>query len=290
VLALGWRVAGRPYGPLDLELIEASAAMAGTALRNTELQGRAHDIGRRQRLALEELAELNQIKTQLVANLNHELRTPLAVMMASLDCLAGHPASDEQIHTLVQYAQKGAQNLSRVVQQLLNFSDGARKQIVVNLVEQDLSIFLADFVGERRPGVSSGLRELQFDGPRGTLPASFDPTLLRQVLDELVDNAAKFTPPGSTIRVALLDHLEDGTGWRRIEVRDNGPGIAIEQQPRLFEEFRQADGSATRTVGGLGLGLSVARRLVEAMGGKIVMASGPGEGASFAIMLKPQSP
>jgi len=285
VLVLGWRVGGKPYGPLDLELIDASAAMAAMALKNAELQGVASDVGRRQRAALEDLAELDRMKSQLVDNLSHELQTPVAIMQASLECLDLLALENPQAGTLIRAARSGATNLGRVIKQLLTFSEGARRELQVKLVERDLVAIVAGVVEERRPGVSAGRRELRFDAPATPLAARFDPARLSQVLDELIDNAVKFTPPGSAIRISLGDHLDAGVTWRKIEVRDNGPGIAEEQLPHLFTEFRQVDGSATRMVGGLGLGLAVARKLVEAMGGRISVSSAPSPGATFTILL-----
>ena len=126
---------------------------------------------------------------------------------------------------------------------------------------------------------------MTFREPQGKRPAIFDGVLLNHVLNELIDNAVKFTAPGAHIQVTLSDHVEHGSSWRRIEIRDDGPGIAAGHLPALFDEFRQGDGSATRAAGGLGIGLALARRLMEAMSARITVESGPGEGTVFILLL-----
>jgi len=105
------------------------------------------------------------------------------------------------------------------------------------------------------------------------------------VLDELVDNAVKFTPEGSQIRVSLGDHVSESRPWLRIEVEDDGPGIPAEWLPNVFERFSQLDGSTTRPVGGLGIGLATAKTLAEAMGGRLMVDSAPDRGAVFSLLL-----
>lgn len=285
VVLLGPRLGRKPYGGFDLEMIRTSAAMAGLAIHNADLQARALESNRRQRLALQELAKLNTMKTEFVANLNHELRTPLSLVQASLECLTGAAPGSEQAKSLLELSQRGVQNLSRVIQQLLTFSDSSRRNLEVNPVEQDLEAYLAAFVEERRPGVSAGLRELIFQSSRDKRPAIIDGVLLNHVLNELIDNAVKFSAPGTHVQVSLADHVEHGSSWRRIEVRDDGPGIAPEYLPGLFDEFRQGDGSSTRAAGGLGIGLALARKLTESMSGRITVESVPGEGTVFVLLL-----
>lgn len=285
VLLLGPRLGRKAYGGFDLEMIQASAAMAGLAIHNADLQARALESSRRQRIALQELAKLDTMKSEFVANLNHELRTPLSLVQASLECLADAEPGSDQARSLLDLSQRGVQGLSRVIRQLLTFSDTSRRNLEVNASEQDAEAFLGTFIDERRPGVSAGLRELTFREPQSRRQAIFDGVLLNHVLNELIDNAVKFTAPGTHIHVELSDHVEHGNSWRKIEIRDDGPGISAEHLPGLFEEFRQGDGSSTRAAGGLGIGLALARRLMEAMSGRITVESVPGEGTTFVLFL-----
>jgi signal transduction histidine kinase len=153
-------------------------------------------------------------------------------------------------------------------------------------VEADLGEYLARYHEQRRPGVSAGLRELHLENEVGARRACFDPLRLRTVLDALVDNAVRFTPQGTNVRLELSDHLEGQEAWLRIGVRDDGYGIPSDRLPALFQTFRQGDGSMTREVGGLGMGLPNAQKLVEAMGGRLTVASEPGRGTLFSVLLR----
>jgi signal transduction histidine kinase len=106
-----------------------------------------------------------------------------------------------------------------------------------------------------------------------------------QVLDLLVENAVKFTPAGTPIALRVSGHVEDGRTWARIDVADHGPGIDPDDLARLFQPFRQADGSATRAVGGLGMGLATARRIADRMNALLVASSDPGSGTTFSLLL-----
>jgi signal transduction histidine kinase len=106
-----------------------------------------------------------------------------------------------------------------------------------------------------------------------------------QVVDAHVDNAVKFTPEGSRIDLSVTTAEREGRRWIRVDVADDGPGIATDHMSVLFESFSQVDGSATRKVGGMGLGLAVARQLAERMDGALTAASKPGQGSVFCLYL-----
>jgi signal transduction histidine kinase len=106
------------------------------------------------------------------------------------------------------------------------------------------------------------------------------------VLDALVDNAVKFTPPGSRITLRLDAHTQNRTRWVRVRVEEDGPGIPSDQLGNLFDPFWQLDGSSTKKFGGLGIGLAMARDLVDRMGGRLSVASEEGRGTTFTILLR----
>src|SRR5258706_9789953 len=135
------------------------------------------------------------------------------------------------------------------------------------------------------PGITAEPRERTLERAPRLPPARFDAARLRQVLDQLVDNTVKFTPPGTRIRLESHPLREAARDWVCIRVCDNGPGIPGEHLPHLFDAFRQLDGSMTRSVGGLGLGLALARQLVGAMGGQLEAESELGRGATFSVLL-----
>jgi signal transduction histidine kinase len=285
LVALGPRPGGRAYEALDLQVVEASLAIAAVAFRNASLHASLLETNRRLRAALEELRELDRPKTEFINNVNHELRTPLTVVLGSLDCLAQARFDSDASRQLLASATRSAMGLLTLVEKLLAFQSSARDGRPPNMVEGDPQSFLEFFYKERQPGVSAGLRELHFASDGTAQRARFDPQKLRQVMDELVDNAVKFTPQGSHVRLRLLSHIEGQCRWVRIDVEDDGPGIPVDRLPKLFKEFVQLDGSMTRQVGGLGLGLAAARTFVEAMGGRLTASSEPGCGATFTLLL-----
>jgi anti-anti-sigma factor len=117
------------------------------------------------------------------------------------------------------------------------------------------------------------------------LNARFDENQLRAILDALIENAVKFTPVGSKIRMHVREAMEDGERWARIDVEDDGPGIPSAQLPTLFEPFRQVDGSMTRKEGGMGIGLALALQLAEGLGGRLTAKSVEGGGSCFSLFL-----
>jgi signal transduction histidine kinase len=138
----------------------------------------------------------------------------------------------------------------------------------------------------RRPGIVARLREFEVDITPAFIKARADHKRLQQVLELLIDNAIKFTPHGTRIRLVVTPLLEKGESWVRIEVQDDGPGIAPQHLPSLFEPLRQIDGSTTRSVGGIGMGLALAREIVLRMGGRLEVESELGRGTRVRILLR----
>ena len=138
---------------------------------------------------------------------------------------------------------------------------------------------------EIMPIVVAYLREFTWSIEPGLPPVRFDRTRFMQVVEALVENATKFTPQGTLLRVVVRQVPDGARTAVAIEVTDSGPGIAPERLPHVFESFQQGDGSATRTIGGMGIGLSYSRQLVEAMGGRIEVRSELGRGTTFTISL-----
>lgn len=285
LVALGTPAGRRTYEALDLDILEASLAIAGVAIRNADLNGRILEANRRLRNANADLRELDHLKSEHFDRVNHDLRTPLAVVLGCLDCLGESGLSPEAGRQLVDSASRSAQKLLQMVEGLPTFSEASREGLALDLAEADVGSFLASYHQERRPGVSAGLRELNFASESTRSPARFDAHILRLVLDELVDNALKFTPRGSSIWLRLSHHVGEGGAWSRITVQDDGHGIPPDEVPQLFQAFRQIDGALTREAGGMGMGLAKAQKLVTAMGGRISVTSEPGRGSTFSVLL-----
>ncbi len=284
-LALGRRVGGEKYGVLDLEVIQASVNLLGAAIENNHLVNRVMENNRVLRQTNEKHEELDRLKSDFLRNLNHELKTPLTIMIAFLDSLLAQEAPDgaRRAH-LVQVREQSAK-LQGMLLNLLDFSRLLRHEFDLRLERTDAQILLQRYFRERRPGIASGLRELKLTTGAQVPPAICDAERIVRILDALVDNAAKFTPQGAQIHLRLDAVHERERDWVRIQVCDNGPGIPEDRLPVIFDSFRQGDGSATRAHGGIGIGLALAKKLVEEMAGSLAVESTIGKGTTFNVML-----
>jgi len=283
VIALGARLGGEPYSALEHEYLAAAAGMVGVALENARLYHQMAESNRQLRDTNERLAEVARLKSEFLATVNHELLTPLSVVMAYLDILRTPQTSDVTCDAVAK-ASNSAARLETLLHNLLDFSGLEERALRLEIAPHDLAALLHEYAEKRRPGVLNRLREFTLELEPELPPASCDARRLLQVIDALVDNAVKFTLPGSSIRLRAARCPGDGA-WIAIEVEDDGPGISADQLGTLFEPLRQIDGSTTREAGGLGLGLALARRLAEAMGGTLEARSEPGAGSIFALRL-----
>jgi signal transduction histidine kinase len=284
-IALGPRVGPGTYGSVELQGLQTSLGMVGVALHNTRLYNRLLENNRQLRLANDNLMELDRLKSEFLSNVNHELRTPLTVVIASLQIVLEHDAPDPQLAEFLTAALGEAQSLKGSLEKLLDLSDLRRNVVPFQFETGDVAAPLRSYYEERLPGVTQGLRELAFRATPDLPQARFDRHRMLQVVDALVDNAVKFTPEGSRIDLAVATAEREGRRWIRVDVADDGPGIATDHMSVLFESFSQVDGSATRKVGGMGLGLAVARQLAERMDGALTAASKPGQGSVFSLYL-----
>lgn len=284
-VALGERLDGTPYEPEDLEVLEAALGMVAVSLQNVRLYNQAREMNRRLRASNEYLTELDRLKNEFLSNVNHELRTPLAVVIGSLECVVTAEREDAAIQNLLTASLDQAKKLGALIENLLNFADAQNARLSLECLPGDAAAVARDCYDVRFPGVAAGLRELVFRSAPTLRLARFDRGRLLQILDELIDNAVKFTPSGSRIEIAVAHATEDGREWVQIEVTDNGPGIAPEAVRSLFHSFEQIDGSATRRVGGLGMGLAFAQRLAVCMDSRLTVASTLGKGTTFRLLL-----
>ncbi|MDA8124103.1 MAG: ATP-binding protein [Deltaproteobacteria bacterium] len=237
-------------------------------------------------LAMEAAQAANLAKSRFLANMSHEIRTPMNGTLGFLELLQGEPLTARQ-RTYVDMALSSGTTLLQLINDILDFSKIEAGKLVIAVTDLDLAGVVEEvcefFAGRARdkgielacyidPGVPSFLRG--------------DPVRLRQVLLNLLGNAVKFTAKGG-ISVSVVSSEEDERSiLLRFEVRDTGPGISPEHQTQIFQAFSQGDGSTTRRFGGTGLGLTIARQLVQLMGGEIGVKSVPGEGATFHFTVR----
>jgi PAS domain S-box-containing protein len=233
-------------------------------------------------LARQRAEEVARARSQLVANVSHEIRTPLNGLLGML-ALALDQAAEPALRERLELALQSARSLDRLFERLLDFSRPERAGLPATRREpfspRALLQASADQFAERaaarglRLGVQAGA-----DLPDRVLG---DPAHLGQALAELVDNAVRFTERGE-VRMSVTRAGSDSRGeLLRFEVADTGPGIPGDLLRAVFQPFFQADGSATRSVGGAGLGLALAARRVRELGGAIQVDSQPGRGSRF---------
>ncbi|HEY6221668.1 MAG TPA: GAF domain-containing sensor histidine kinase, partial [Candidatus Eisenbacteria bacterium] len=285
ILALGPRSDGAPYSDHDIRALQACLAIAGVAMQNEKFYGRILERNRELRMANERLKELDRLKSEFLSNVNHELRTPLTAIIASLDCVTRAEGDRAPGRELLEYASSQSRKLLSMIENVLTFSEAEHDSLRPDLAIGDVVAAVSDYYLERLPGVSSELREFTCVREATVLAAKFDEQLLRQLLDALVDNAVKFTAAGARIQLRVRRDAQNDGEWIGVDVIDDGPGIPADRLAALFEPFHQLDGSMTRLVGGMGLGLSLAQRLAEGLGGRLTATSEPGKGCMFTLLL-----
>jgi two-component system phosphate regulon sensor histidine kinase PhoR len=226
--------------------------------------------------------EMERLKADFVAVVGHELRTPLTVIKGYVHALArrGEAMEPAARARMLAEMQGQAGRLERLLEDLLLLS-GMKAQGSIELDRADENLVaLADGVLDRFRAEHPG-RPFELRAPRASVVAHVDRARLEQVLRHLVDNAVKFSPPEAPVGVTIRETAER----LEVEVVDHGQGVFSGHLPRLFDPFQQLDGSATRGQGGAGVGLHVAKVLVEAHGGGIAARSALGKGSAFTVTL-----
>jgi signal transduction histidine kinase len=215
-----------------------------------------------------------------VADASHELRTPLAILRGELE-LAGRPGRVAgELADAVHAAAEEADRLARITGDLLMLARGDAGRLDLRLAETDLAELLGRSAAQSRPRLAAAGVTCRVEIPAGTR-ARVDPGRIRQAVDNLLANAARFAPAGSAV---VLAAWEDGPDLR-IEVRDDGPGFPEGFLPHAFERFRRPDGGRSRDDGGAGLGLAIVQAICAAHGGRATAGNRPGGGAMVSLWL-----
>lgn len=233
----------------------------------------------------EKLRELDELKSQFFANVSHELRTPLTLTLGPLqDALDGRfgPLRGE-LQGEIGVAHRNAERLLGLVDQLLDVAKLDAGRLRLRPRPGDLAAFVRERVEAFLPLAERREIELSFAAPAGRAEVWFDPAQLEKVVDNLLGNALKFTPPGGRVHVDVA--APPGADRAEIRVRDDGPGIPAGQLERVFERFHQVEATAGRRPGA-GIGLALARQLVELHRGSITVESDEGQGACFTVALR----
>ncbi len=277
------KVAEEQIKKLNLDLSER---VENLAFVNKELES----LTRKLEIAFDAALEASKLKSEFVANISHEIRTPISAVIGMTELLLDTTLSEEQ-KQFTNMVKDSAQSLLTIINDILDFSKVESGRFELEIVDFDLLSLVegcAELLAPTARKKSLGM--LTLIDPSLPSVLSGDPVRIRQILINLISNAVKFTREGEvSIKVAKLDE-DDQSATLRFVVKDTGIGISDEARERLFSPFVQADGSTTRKYGGTGLGLSISKLLAEMMDGALDFESNEGRGSTFSFtvpLLKP---
>jgi len=270
---------GRRYGASDVLLAEELARRAAVAIDNARL----YESSQEERSRVE---AATRAKDEFVAMVSHELRTPLSAIVGWVRLLRSGSLSAERREHALEVIERNANAQSQLVADLLDISRAISGKIRVNPSQVDLSNIVEIAVEDARLALETKRIQIHTELDRERAVMRGDSDRLQQIVWNLLTNAIKFTSKGGEIRITLRRFDSD----LLLVVQDTGMGINPEFLPHIFEHFRQSDSSTTRPHGGLGIGLSITKYLVDLHGGSIeAQSEGVGLGASFVVRL-PVSP
>jgi two-component system phosphate regulon sensor histidine kinase PhoR len=241
-------------------------------------------------IALQDLTaarRIDQTRSDFIANVSHELRTPLSALIGFIETLHG-PARDDAAarERFLVLMREQAERMSRLIGDLMSLSrielnEHSRPRGRVDVVSAAQSV--VEVLQIKAKDKSVGLR---LDMPERPAIVVGDDDEITQIIQNLVDNAIKYSGEGSTVTLAVK-HIEPPSGGDEIAiiVRDEGDGIEAEHLPRLTERFYRVDAARSRALGGTGLGLAIVKHIVNRHGGRLEIESTPGKGSTFAVKL-----
>jgi signal transduction histidine kinase len=269
---------GRPMKPSCLDVLTSFSQYLALSLKNVHL---FEEVGR-----VEAAAQLEKLKGDFVAFVSHELRTPLTNILGHSELLNYRDFPIEQIRWMAGEIYREARHMTDLVNQLLDTS-----RLESSGFQMDVQpVSLAELAEEALEGVKadSQIHSFELMAEPGLPRAVVDRQWVLRVLHNLLSNAVKYSPNGGhiTVRIASATTLgRQGRPWLKVAVSDEGMGIPEDQRSVIFEKFRRGDSDVVRKTRGTGLGLYIAKRVVEAHGGRIWVESTPGRGSTFYFTL-----
>lgn len=258
---------------------EYSALISDAVLRQ-----RTRTAERRARL---EADLANRVKSDFIASMSHELRTPLNTVLGFSKLLKEHRErrlSDDEIVQHASLIQHSAERLLAVINDILDISKMRSGTYALDAFEVDLAVVLRDCVEHARAAADEAGVKLELKMAFSLPIVRSDDTKLAQIFTNLVSNAVKFTPRGGAI---VVEAVEQGNGGVMVAVRDTGIGMTADEVRIALEPFGQVDGARARWREGAGLGLPIAKSLVELHGGELLVASVKNKGTVVTVMLPP---
>ena len=263
-------------------VVESIAAQAAVGMSRLRLINALEREAREKERLFRDAEAANRMKDQFLATISHELRTPLTSILGWREMLVAGRLAPDMVQRAVQTIDRNARAQAQIIEVLLDISRIISGKLHLQVRAFDVVEPVDAAVDAVRPAALARDLQLALDADSDVGRIDGDPDRLQQVVWNLVTNAVKFTDRGGELRVGVYRR----PGHIEIRVHDTGRGIAAAFIPHLFERFTQGDSSSTREHGGLGLGLSIVRQLVEMHGGRVDAASdGVGHGATFVVQL-----
>ncbi len=251
---------------------------------NQQLERRVEQRTAELQRAMEKLAEVNQLKANIVANISHELRTPLTHMKGYLELLLTGDMGPltEQQQAALGIMERSSERLGRLIEDLLMFSLSEKEKLTLHLAPFSVQKLCTNSLNKSIHKAKERSIKIVLECDHTTPEVVGDEEKISWVVLQFLDNAIKFTQSGGTVtlRTALEDRMV------RISVLDTGIGIPETRIDEVFDSFNQLDGSTTRRAGGTGLGLALAKKIVEAHGTMIQVTSDVGKGSCFSFALR----
>jgi signal transduction histidine kinase len=256
-----------------VDLAQTFGAQSVLAIQNARLFSEIEEKGRQLEVA-------SQHKSQFLANMSHELRTPLNAILGYTELILDGIYGDtpQKMHAVLERVQSNGKHLLGLINDVLDLSKIEAGQLTLSLADYSIKDVVHGVFSVVESLATAKSLALKVEVPPDLPVAHGDERRLTQVLLNLVGNAIKFTDKGE---VAIKASAANGA--YTLSVCDTGPGIAPTDQKKIFEEFQQADSSATKKKGGTGLGLSISKRIVELHGGRIWVESDVGRGSTFSF-------
>ena len=268
VITLAMAESGRIYRDKDISIAEEVARRAAMAIDNARL--------------FQEVEESSRMKDQFLAILSHELRTPLTAILGWADLLRAQRLAEKETQAALESIARNAKSQAQLVEDLLEVSRIVTGKFHVDLQECDVAAVIKNAVETVRISADAKSIQLSLCCPSSPCRVCGDPHRLQQVALNLLSNAIKFTPSQGQVEVVV----QNNESRVELSVRDSGQGISAEFLPHVFDRFRQSDSTTTRKFGGLGLGLSIVKHIVDLHDGTVeVISAGEGKGATFTVKL-----
>lgn len=227
-----------------------------------------------------EIARVQQVRSDFVANVSHELKTPVGAVGLLAEAIESSADDPESVHHFTKRLKKESKRLTALVQDVIELSRLQSMDVVQQSQIVDVNTLVAEAVDHNRMTADAKNIQLLLGG-RARRPIHGDPELLATALRNLIENAIRYSPENTKVGIGIMEKKET----IKISVKDQGPGIPEDEQDRIFERFYRIDPARSRQTGGTGLGLSIVKHVIAQHNGEVSLWSIPGEGSTFTLTL-----